>query len=141
MSLCTQLTYLSDEVTESLSRLSTMPPLVTAPPHMLDSGVDSAYMDLTSLLEASDRSLLLSTTLLLSADSGCRGCCSCPFWTCADLEVALLLNVVASLFSGDSDSFSSVTFESGGGESHIEEEDEEAESASPELTPDELGVL
>ena len=122
--------YLSDEDTESLNRLSTMPPLV-APPHMV---VDSAYMDLTSLLEASDLSLLLSTTLLLSSGKGC--CCSAAF------DVTLL--TVGSFFSAVSDSFSSATFESGGGESQIEEDDDEAESASPELpelTPDELGVL
>ena len=41
-----------------------------------------------------------------------------------------------------SDSFSSATLESGGGESQIEDDDEDdAESASPELTPEELGVL
>ena len=122
-----------------------MPPLVIAPPppHMLAAAVDSAYMDLTSLREASDRSLLLSTTLLLS-DSG-KGCSAVAafdvWWPCGDLAVTSLLTVGGSTFSAASDSFSSATFESGGGESQIEEEDDEAESASPELTPDELGVL
>ena len=119
-----------------------MPPLVTAPPPHMLAAVDSAYIDLTSLREASDRSLLLSTTLLLS-DSG-KGCSVAAFdvwWPCGDVAVTSLLTVGGSCFSAASDSFSSATFESGGGESQIEEEDDEAESASPELTPDELGVL
>ena len=110
-----------------------MPPLV-APPHMADSGVDSAYMDWTSLREASDRSRLRSTTLLpLPSDSGGD---SATFACAAFFDSS-------SFFSADSgsSSFSSATLVSGGGESQIEEEDDEAESASPELTPEELGVL
>ena len=131
--------HLSDEVTESLSRLSTMPPLVAPPMH-----VDSAYMDLTSLREASDLSLLRSTTLLSSDAPAVEGsCCSCCCSCCCSVSgaaAAAWIVTVASLLAS-SDSLSSATLESGGGESQIEEDDDDAESASPELTPDELGVL
>ena len=53
----------------------------------------------------------------------------------------MTFDVIEGSLGASSDSFSSVTFERGGGESQIEEEDDEADSASPELTPDELGVL
>ena len=102
-----------------------MPPLV-APPH-ITADVDSAYMDLTSLREASDRSLLRSTTLLLSS---------------SDFAVAFVSSSFFFSAGSDCSFFSSATLVSGGGESQIEEEDDdEAESASPELTPEELGVL
>ena len=103
-----------------------MPPLV-APPH-ITADVESAYMDLTSLREASDRSRLRSTTLLLSSSAA----------------FAVAFDSSSFFFSADSDSsfFSSATLVSGGGESQMEDEDDdEAESASPELTPEELGVL
>ena len=102
-----------------------MPPLV-APPH-ITAVVDSAYMDLTSLREASDRSRLRSTTLLLSSSA---------------FAVAFDSSSFFCSVGSDSSFFSSATFVSGGGESQIEDDDDdEALSASPELTPEELGVL